>query len=68
MGDAEFGARLRAIREEEGLTQAELAARAGMHKQIISELERGTRQPVWETACRLAKALGRGLDDFWKME
>ena len=39
-----FGARLRRLREAAGLTQEELAERAGLAAKAISALERGERQ------------------------
>jgi len=54
----EFGRRVRALREENGLTQKELAERAGLHPQGIVKLERGERQPAWATVLALAEALG----------
>jgi DNA-binding XRE family transcriptional regulator len=53
-----FGRCLRALREEAGLTQKELAKRAGLHPQGIVKLERGEREPAWATVLALAEALG----------
>jgi DNA-binding XRE family transcriptional regulator len=39
-----FGARLRQLREIAGLTQEELAGRAGLSPNAISDLERGRRR------------------------
>ncbi len=53
-----FGVLLRRDRRAAGLTQAELAARAGMSEDTISVLERGrTRAPHKETLHLLAEAL-----------
>jgi transcriptional regulator with XRE-family HTH domain len=54
----EFGKRLRLLRERLGLTQEELAARAGFHAQRISEFERGDSNCTLETIGRLAAGLG----------
>lgn len=59
-----FGDRLRALREESGLTLADLSERAGMHLQSLSRLERGDRSPQWDTVVALAKALGCELEEF----
>src|SRR5579875_2723263 len=57
-----FGARLRLERLTAGLSQEELAARAGLNTRTVSNLERGvTGQPYQRTISRLAAALG--LDD-----
>jgi len=39
------------------LTQAQLAAKVGVHEMTISKLERGDRQPSLALLRRLAKAL-----------
>ncbi|HLZ68813.1 MAG TPA: AAA family ATPase [Dehalococcoidia bacterium] len=60
MTDAEltFGARLRRYRERAGLTQEELAERAGLTAAAIVALERGRRRyPSPHTLRRLAEAL-----------
>ena len=56
--DAPFGARLRQVREAAGLTQEDLAARAGLSAKGISDLERGARRrPHPHTVRALADAL-----------
>ena len=53
-----FGARLRDLREAAGLTQEELAERAGLTAKAISMLERGERKrPYPHTVRSLADAL-----------
>jgi transcriptional regulator with XRE-family HTH domain len=52
------------LRESAGLTQQELAARAGMHKLGVAKLEQGLREPTWATVQALAKALGLTCLDF----
>lgn len=64
----EFGPQLRALRERAGLTQQQLAERAGLHRQGIVKLERGEREPAWSTLLALAVALKVGLQDFADME
>ena len=54
----EFGSHVRALRASAGLTQAELAERAGLSERTISDLERGLRGAVYPaTARKLAAAL-----------
>src|SRR5215213_2788415 len=54
-----FGSRLRQLREVAGLTQEELALRAGLSPRAISALERGERQrPYPYTVRTLADTLG----------
>ena len=55
----DFGSQLRALREAAGLTQEELAERAGVTSYAVSALERGRRQrPYPHTVRSLADALG----------
>jgi transcriptional regulator with XRE-family HTH domain len=42
--EGSFGAQLRKLREEAGLTQEELALRAGLSPTAVSALERGQRK------------------------
>ena len=53
----EFGKHLRKLREERGLTQEELADRAGMHFTYVGQIERGIRNPSLINLQKLAKAL-----------
>ena len=64
--DQAFGNRLHELREAAGLSQTELAERAGMHRFGIAKLEQGHRQPSWETVKALVMALGIGCDEFLK--
>jgi transcriptional regulator with XRE-family HTH domain len=59
-----FATRLRALRERAGLTQAQLAERAGMHLHGITKLEQGDREPAWATVMALADALGVTCEAF----
>jgi ABC-type transport system substrate-binding protein/class 3 adenylate cyclase len=59
-----FAALLRHHRRVAGLTQEELAERAGLSRGAIDTLERGTRRtPRKETVALLAEALALGPDD-----
>lgn len=53
----DFGRRVRALREERGLSQEALADAAGLHRTHISLIERGQRSVRLETVARLARAL-----------
>jgi transcriptional regulator with XRE-family HTH domain len=59
-----FAANLRRLREGAGLSQEELAFRAGVHRTQISLLENGTRLPRFETLIRLAGAVGASAADL----
>ncbi|HCD05063.1 MAG: transcriptional regulator [Alcaligenaceae bacterium] len=52
-----FGEQLRAARLAIGISQEELAHRAGLDRTYISSCERGKRNISLETIVRLAKAL-----------
>ena len=52
-----FGRVLRAIRESRGLSQEELAARAGYHRTYIGQLERGEKSPSLRTIFDLSATL-----------
>jgi transcriptional regulator with XRE-family HTH domain len=51
------GSRVRIRRMLQGLTQQELASRAGISTQQVSRIERDLVQPRWTTIARLAAAL-----------
>lgn len=51
------GANLRRAREEVGISQEELADRAGLHRTYVSGVERGVRNPTVNVLEKIAKAL-----------
>jgi transcriptional regulator with XRE-family HTH domain len=55
---AEFGARVRARRQELGLSQEALADRAGLHWTFIGQVERGQRNLSLHNILKLAVGLG----------
>lgn len=59
-----LGARLRRKRRAHGLTLDELAARAGLSPQYLSEIERGRKEPSSEMIAAVAGSLGLGLLDL----
>ena len=58
---ARFGARVRAARQQQGLTLAALAAAAGISRATLSNLERGEHSPSLTAATNVARALGVSL-------
>jgi predicted transcriptional regulator len=54
---------IRVWREHRGLSQAELAARAGISASYLSQLESGRRDGTMEVLQSIATVLGVGLDD-----
>ncbi|CAB4925196.1 unannotated protein [freshwater metagenome] len=53
-----FAGAVMALRSERGLTQRELAARAGVQQADISRIERGSLAPSTPTLMRILAALG----------
>jgi transcriptional regulator with XRE-family HTH domain len=58
---AAAGRNVRSLRQARGWTLAALAARAGVSKGMVVELEQGRTNPSIATLCRLAAAFGVGL-------
>jgi transcriptional regulator with XRE-family HTH domain len=52
-----FGVRVRAERERQGLSQEELATRAGLHRTYLGGVERGERNVGLLNLIRIAKGL-----------
>jgi len=62
-----FGDRLRSLRKNAGLSQEEVADRAGIHVTYLSGVERGLRNPAVINIRKIALALDvptKGLFDF----
>ena len=59
---SEFPQRLRQLRRQKNLSQAQLGERAGVHYTHISKYERGVSSPSLETIRGLADALGVSTD------
>lgn len=55
---------LRKVREEKGLTQEDLAFKAGVNTAYYSHLERGVYNPTMFVIWRLAQALELDLEKF----
>jgi transcriptional regulator with XRE-family HTH domain len=60
----DFGKRLRALREERGLTQRHVAERIGVQVPQISRYEAGGAMPGAETLIELSGVLQVGLDEL----
>ncbi len=52
-----FGEKLRELREKRGLSQQELAELSGVHRNYVSDVERGQRNACLVNILRLATAL-----------
>ena len=53
-----FGANVRHYRRSQGWTQEGLAERVGVTYETIGKIERGVAAPSFETATKIAEALG----------
>ena len=53
----EFNKKLKKLREEKGLSQAELAKMAGVSQTTICDVEIGNKMPKLDTAMKICKAL-----------
>jgi transcriptional regulator with XRE-family HTH domain len=56
------GLAIRALREDAGISQEELAGRAELDRTYISGIERGVRNPSIKSLQRVANALDVGLE------
>jgi transcriptional regulator with XRE-family HTH domain len=54
----QLGMRLKATRTKRGMSQAALAAKAGITREYVNKLEAGRYDPTVGVLQRLAKALG----------
>ncbi len=62
---ARFGQRLRELRHAQGLSQEELAFKAGLHRTYVSSAERGKRNVGLVNVERLARALDIDIRDLF---
>lgn len=53
-----LGSKLRMVREEQGLTQGELAKQAGISAGLVGQIEQGKVQPSLQTVEKIADAVG----------
>ncbi len=64
----EYGANVRRIRKEKGLSMQNIADKLNCSMQAVSQYERGTRKITLETAKKLAAALDVPLDSLIELE
>lgn len=61
--------RVKVARMEQGLSQEELALSVEVTRQTIGLIETGNYNPSLNLCLRIARRLGKGLDDlFWEDE
>ena len=66
MGDPRLASPLKEARQAAGLTQAELAERAGVSRKTVNTVENGVFIPSTILALSLARALDAKVEDlFW---
>lgn len=61
-----FGKRLKAIRQNKGLTQLDLELESGISRTEISRIENGLKNIEFYTIVKLAEALEVELGDFFR--
>jgi len=59
-----FGDKVREERHKLGLSQEELASRAGVHRTYIGMIERAEKNITLENISKVAKALGISISDL----
>jgi putative transcriptional regulator len=57
---------IRAVREDAGLTQAELAGRVGVTRQTLIAIEQGRYSPSLELAFQISRVFDRPIDDLFQ--
>ncbi|MCH8205882.1 MAG: helix-turn-helix transcriptional regulator [Chloroflexi bacterium] len=65
---AAFASHLRTLRLQRGLSQEEVAHRAGLHVTYVSGIERGRRNPSVKSLYRIAQALGVPVKELFEFE
>ena len=63
-----FGEKIRELRRAKGLSQEELAFRAGVHRNYLGGIERGERNPALENIAAIAKALAVDPSELFRFE
>lgn len=64
----QFGKRVRDLRLAKGLSQEELAFRAGVHRTYLGGIERGERNPALKNIAAIAKVLDIALRELFSYE
>ncbi|PHQ43479.1 transcriptional regulator [Halorubrum sp. C191] len=63
----EFETRIRELREEAGLTQAELANRVDVTRQTVLYVEKGEYNPSLELAWRIAREFDARIEEVFEL-
>ncbi|ELC7203516.1 helix-turn-helix domain-containing protein [Citrobacter koseri] len=65
---AQFGAHLKKLRLQSGLSQEAFADKCGLDRTYVSGIERGVRNPTLEVISVLAKGLGVRVSVLFEFE
>jgi transcriptional regulator with XRE-family HTH domain len=65
--DSALAAAIRRSREEQGVTQEDLAYRANLTTSAYARIELGRANPAWSTVRRIAAALELTLEDLGRL-
>ena len=63
-----FSKRIREMRQLRGISQEQLALKAGINVSFLGQIERGTKKPTIETIDKLLKALDISYQEFFNFE
>jgi transcriptional regulator with XRE-family HTH domain len=63
-----IGPKIKALREKRRLTPLDLAAKTGLEKAVLAEMESGELIPPVASLLRISRALGAGMADFFEDE
>ena len=58
---------LRALRESNGMTQADLATALGVSRQTIISIEQSRYAPSLDLALRMARLFGRAVEELFQL-
>lgn len=60
-----FALKVRMLREQQGLSQEQLAAKAGLHRTYIGMIERSERNPSLVSIYKIAKGLNINIKELF---
>ncbi len=60
-----IGARIKDIRNKQGITQEQLSERVGINTKYLSSIERGKENPTLNTLLKLTQSLDVNLDEMF---
>jgi len=64
----QFGKRIKDLRLARGLSQEELAFRAGVHRTYLGSIERGERNPSLKNIAAIARGLDVALPELFSFK